>query len=301
MFLGSAKVTVDCRKAPYSLIESGDFYAHALTAVRGSSRVRLLTSCPAGCSLSFSKGLWGVHTPKGIFRAPSVIDTRMKPWRTGGATPLLWQSFLGFEIQLDHPLFDPSTACLMDLEENSVHALEFLYLLPRTQKRALLEWTVFDPQPRTREDLMMPLKDAIARKLSGVPYRILRVEEGRIPMMFSGKQAAIPGVHDASLAGGSVRASSGYAYARIQQWADECAQSLARGDATSFLFRDPGWMRLMDRCFLDWLVRRPSVAPKRMFQLFRSTSPEHLIPFLSGSGGPRDGWAIARAVFPSLF
>ena len=53
------------------------------------------------------------------------------------------QHFLGQEIEVDRPVFDDSTAILMDFRVDQSHGMHFIYLLPFSPTRALVESTSF--------------------------------------------------------------------------------------------------------------------------------------------------------------
>ena len=51
-------------------------------------------------------------------------------------------AFLSQEIEVDRPVFDDSTAILMDFDDQS-HGMHFIYLLPFSPTRALVESNLF--------------------------------------------------------------------------------------------------------------------------------------------------------------
>ena len=55
------------------------------------------------------------------------------------------QHFLGQEIQVDKPVFDPSTAILMDFRVDQSKGMHFIYLLPYSPTEALVESTLLAP------------------------------------------------------------------------------------------------------------------------------------------------------------
>ena len=53
------------------------------------------------------------------------------------------QHFLGQEVIVDKPVFDDSTAILMDFRVEQSHGMHFIYLLPFSPTQALVESTLF--------------------------------------------------------------------------------------------------------------------------------------------------------------
>ena len=55
------------------------------------------------------------------------------------------QHFLGYEVTSDHDVFNPDTAILMDFRCDQSRGAHFIYYLPFTRRRALVESTLFSP------------------------------------------------------------------------------------------------------------------------------------------------------------
>ncbi|GIR00728.1 MAG: hypothetical protein CM15mP9_4310 [Methanobacteriota archaeon] len=53
------------------------------------------------------------------------------------------QHFLGQEVIVDKPVFDDTTAILMDFRVDQSHGMHFIYLLPFSPTQALVESTLF--------------------------------------------------------------------------------------------------------------------------------------------------------------
>jgi hypothetical protein len=60
--------------------------------------------------------------------------------RPAGEVELV-QRFLGWEVEVDSPVFDPSILTLMDFRPGDEGAVCFMYVLPFSPTRALLEHT----------------------------------------------------------------------------------------------------------------------------------------------------------------
>ncbi|MEC7278744.1 MAG: lycopene cyclase family protein, partial [Candidatus Thermoplasmatota archaeon] len=71
--------------------------------------------------------------------ADLVFDSR--PPRSSSNAML--QHFHGLEVEIDRPAFDDSTAILMDFRVDQSHGMHFIYLLPFSKTRALVESTIF--------------------------------------------------------------------------------------------------------------------------------------------------------------
>ena len=63
------------------------------------------------------------------------------------------QHFLGQEVIVDKPVFDDSTAILMDFRVDQSHGMHFIYLLPFSPTQALVESTLFSTKSSRRRIL----------------------------------------------------------------------------------------------------------------------------------------------------
>ncbi len=297
----SQVVQVDCARTPYQLLESGAFYDHALQAIQASTAVRLQTGVTVQGPPRPVAGGWRIETSAGGLTTARVIDTRPpKPPRRGDA--LLWQSFLGEELVCDRAVFDPGRVELMDFASDLRGAVAFTYVLPLAADRALVETTLFDPQPRGPAELAQRQQQAVQRLCGGASTQVLRTEAGILPMGLT-RQDAAPGCghRQVGLMRGAARPATGYAFQRIQRWADGCSAALRSGSDPVGHSPDPLLTRLMDRLFLDVLRSHPERGPELFTRLFERTATPRIVRFLSDRGTFLDRVAVAASLPTGLF
>lgn len=297
---GGREALLDCRRYPYVMIPAGRFYAQALAAIDASSRVARRTGIRVADVVREADGRLRVETSAGPVRARRVVDTRPAPIAEGGA--LLWQSFLGREVETQSDAFNPTCVDLMAFDPPSRTRIGFTYVLPLGPRRALIEYTVLARAPLAPAELAADLARVEAARIGARPSRVIRTEHGRLPMgLLARPERLAPGHVRAGLAGGAARPSSGYAFLRIQRWARDCAaRLLADGDPGGADLRapqpDPATTRVMDRVFLRVLARAPERAPEMFCAMIAGTPPDRLIRFLSDRGSLRDHLALALAL-----
>jgi lycopene beta-cyclase len=295
------RVLVDCPEFPYALLPSGGFYQDSRECLARSERVRLAMGVAVLGAPRKVDGLWEVETSAGVQRARSVVDTRPPAPPAEGAA-VLWQSFLGQEIEAAGPVFDPTVAEIMHFTEGEAGQILFHYLLPLSPTRALLEVTAFSPKPAGPDVFRAELNRFIDRRLEGRRYQLRREEHGILPMGLPTQvPSADPTYVRAGLMAGGARASSGYAFQRIQRWAESCAQSLTDGQGPRSHAAD-GWiLRQMDALFLQVLRRRPELAPTLFLAMFRRVAPARLARFMSDQATLLDNLAVIAALPPGPF
>lgn len=293
---GGHSSILDCGSTPYHMLAGEDFYTSALASIERQSNITLQMGITVVREPHFNGNVWTVETSNGVILARNVVDTRPpKAALSGGST--LWQSFYGLEIECEAAVFDALTLDLMNFQEPDVRHVPFVYVLPVTSTRALIELTVFGAQPLGRSDLNEQLQAAVARLVNGATYKTLRSEHGILPMGLNDSSFTS---HDnyvrVGVMAGGARPSTGYSFQRIQLWAHECASSLVRHNRPVAHRTDPVPLRLMDQIFLDVLKADPVRGGAIFFSLFSNTNTSRVIRFLSGRGGVVDSLAVVLAM-----
>ena len=290
----------------YQYVRGSDFYASAQADIAESPRVELRLGVRADTVTAVSGGV-RVETSAGTLLARQVIDTRPRP-----AAAMLYQSFVGFELERDSPLpFDPNEATLMGSIAADAEGLRFVYALPLGPNRAIVEWTRFGTEPITR-DRLIPELDQVLAGLGLADARRVRTEGGVLAMGL-GRQAPLPieGVVHAGNAGGALRAASGYGFLRIARWAELCAERLLAGRAAVGHPEEPRLRRTFDRIFLQAVRAHPERTAEYFLALARGVPPAALVRFLSDGARPADyariisslPWSpfIAQLAAPTVF
>ena len=290
-------VRIDCSNTPYQMLAAEHFYREALAVIARAGQISLLMGVPVVAEAQWSAGRWQVETAAGRISAARVVDTR--PLQTpvrGGA--LLWQSFYGHEIECEDAIFDPACASLMDFLPATRDRIAFVYVLPVSRHRALVEVTVFGIEPLHAPDLVLELDAAVAQRVNGAAFTVLRSEHGILPM--GSVLPALPGRNKSyvrvGLTAGGARPATGYAFQRIQRWAIACASAIAKGGLPTPHSADPLLLQQMDRLFLKVIRQEPAMAPLLFMSLFESVDAQRVIRFLSDRGTLADYAAMVSAL-----
>lgn len=294
--LGPETLSIPCGDTPYHMLPSHHFYSVATHVIEASSHVELQMDSAITDMPEKKDGLWHVQTSQGSVRAARVIDTR-PPAEVNAGDATLWQSFSGIEVETSVDCFDASQIELMDFAPPHPSFVGFTYLLPTSPRRALIEVTRFAVEPYGPEALAQALADEVARYTHGAAYATLHQEHGILPMSAHQKKTAHdPSYLQVGLFAGAARPSTGYAFQRIQRWADACARQLGNADLPSGHAPDPLLRRAMDALFLQVIRANTATAPALFMALFRHVAPERMIRFLSDKATLSDYVAIIRAL-----
>ncbi|MDO8367715.1 MAG: lycopene cyclase family protein, partial [Saprospiraceae bacterium] len=130
----------------------------------------------------------------------------------------LLQHFKGWIIETPTPVFNPAAVTFMDYRLEQHGETRFVYVLPLTETRALVEFTVFSPALCRAEEYDAELHQYISNVLKIRAYSVEEEEFGVIPMtdlpLSPGGEGRVINI---GTAGGFVKASSGYAFLRTQR------------------------------------------------------------------------------------
>lgn len=279
---------------PYAVVPSASFYDDAERAIESSANVRIFRGTRA-MGLLESASEVHVETDRGRLSASHVVDTR-PPSRRDQAGSVLLQTFVGAEVEVEHPIFDADAVELMTDMEVDGDGFSFSYVLPFSRQRALIEVTRFVETPRLPTTLAGELNEAVKRRVSGARYRVIRRERGVLPMGLDPVRDASPRIVSAGTAAGAGRPATGYAFLRIQRWAAACAAEISRGHPPIPHRRDPLLIRAMDRLFLRVLRARPELSPRLFLDLAAGVRAETFVRFLSDEAVPKDLVAVVASL-----
>lgn len=286
---------------PYVLVRAADRRAAAERRLAALGGVRVVDGAPVtavtAVSVTDGPGV-SVRSALGTVRAASVLDARGPrcPEHVGAGRVLLHQRFVGHWITADRPVFDTTTATLMDFSGQAASGpVRFVYVLPVSPTEALVESTLFTPDAADPFDHEDHVTRYVERRWGLRPdeWRTVDSERGCIPMTDAPLR---PGARwsAAEAVVGTTRPSSGYGFARSNRHSAVVAQHLAAG-APVPPFVD-GWRtRFLDAVFLRFLRDRPEQAPEAFRRLFALSGPL-VVRFLTERSTPADDLRIVLAL-----
>jgi lycopene beta-cyclase len=260
--------------------------------IQSSTSAELLLGASAEGILETEQAVQVTLADGAALRSPWVIDTRPQPRML--KPPWLWQNFVGYVVKFDTAAgIDESVPALMDFQPPGGSVAQFMYTIPFGEKCFLFECTRFSKVRGEERLLEAELLQWLNVRL-GPGWQLTRREAGSLPMappLPKNQQRVI----EAGTRGGSMRISTGYAFHRIQRWADACAESILRSGRPV----PPATNRLldaMDELFLR-VLQQPSTSASNIFMdLFGSCPTDRLIRFLSGVPSASDFWPVASGL-----
>lgn len=279
-------IQLDCGDTPYNMLEASQFYAIATDLISKKVNIQLVLNTLVINDPTYKNSFWYTETSTGKIISKYVVDTRNSQ-KNNSSKSIMWQSFIGKEIEFSESVFDSEIVNLMNFIRSDDANIFFTYILPISPYRALVELTVFSSQAFTANELSNRLSDEIQKISNNKPYKVLRREQGILPMglLVSTASASIKqaSMVKAGLFFGAARPATGYAFQRIQQWAVQCANALSVGGCPIPHLKDGRTQSVMDSIFLNVLRKRPQQAPAIFEALFSKVNSAGLIRFLTGN------------------
>ncbi|MFG2103496.1 lycopene cyclase family protein [Micromonospora echinaurantiaca] len=276
----------------YAMLRSGPVYDRAAEAERRLGVTRIVAAADA---LDDDGERVLVRTGgTTVLRASWVLDSRPRPPRRPGRTNWL-QHFRGWWLASETPLFDADRAVLMDFRTpQPTRGVSFGYVLPVSDRYALVEYTEFSPAPLTDAGYDAAL--AGYRDLLGLdPARLTvrEVEDGVIPMTDAPFDAhPSPRVVRLGTAGGATRPSTGFTFSAMRRQADQVARALATGRPPVPAPAYPRRHLWMDAVALRALDRGGVSGPDFFDRLFDRNPAERVLRFLDGATSPVEELAV---------
>jgi lycopene beta-cyclase len=231
-------------------------------------------------SVSQGAGSALVRTNRGAFKATYVFDSRPPAAVPSGKHVSLLQHFKGIEIECEDAPFNPSEFTMMDYRLRWKDSCSFTYVLPFTEKKALIEFTLFDQTLLTESDYDRMLEEYISTFVTKKPYTIKRSESGVIPMTtYPFHRNNTPNHIRIGTNGGWVKPSTGYSFANCMRYSARLAEALAKGQPLHG--RMSSWRhQFYDLWFTDVLNRNNPYGVQLFESMYRKNSLPLIFQFL---------------------
>lgn len=210
-----------------------------------------------------------------------IFDSRFEYAKLGlqQKYPVLQQHFLGWFIKTDQSVFSCETATFMDFSIPQKNNTRFMYVLPFSEKEALVEYTLFSENTLEKQEYENAIK-AYLQELGIQQYEILEVEQGNIPMTcFDFTQENSDRILKIGISGGWAKASTGYTfYSSAKKVTKLVAHLKAHKPLSRFQKKNRYWY--YDLLFLDVLYRHNELGNLIFESLFKKRSPQLVLKFL---------------------
>lgn len=280
----------------YKMIAGIDFYNHVLPILDAAPNVTVIYDSVINIdesitevSVQLSKA---TITGSQIFKSYPSIATIDKEEHI-----YVDQHFKGYFIETAAPSFDPGVATFMDFRIEQDGDARFLYVLPESETKALVEVALFSNQLLQQNDYHKILKDYIKDFLEIEDYKIEEEEFGIIPMTtYPFKKHNTDRIFHIGTGGGIVKASSGFAFNRIQQHTDQLIDCIKRKKPLAQSYDKLHGRHLFYDKVMLYAMLRNGVSGEEIFTtLFRKRTAPQIFKFLDQETSHLEDIGIFRA------
>lgn len=300
----SSSYSAELDTAPYvyHTLRSAEFYQQVSQAIKNDKR----------CTIHYASikniedtGTYvTVETEEHTFKANYVFDSLLsleKFEQQVEGYNLLWQHFKGWFVKTEEEVFNPEVPTLFDFNIPQEDKVQFVYILPFSTTEALVEYTIFSNEQQFEQLVYNTFLKSYLQKLTSQPYKIEEEEFGIIPMT----DAPLPQsngnrIHYLGTKGGMCKASSGYAFRRMQEDAIEIVKGLTKNNLPKRRKQDPRFM-LYDAIILNQMKVNGGAIAEYFSRLFKKHGMEGMLSFLDEKTNFPKELAIMATVPPMPF
>ncbi len=207
------KARIPIEPYSYKMIRGIDFYQHYFGKLESYSNVTFLNADVKSIEDGEKEVLVitndGQYTGSKVFS--SVFDGSGLTTQT--RYPVLQQHFIGWFVKTKTNIFDPDVATFMDFSIAQKGNTRFMYVLPFSEREALVEYTLFSEELLAEEEYENAIEQYLKEDLQCDEYEIVVKEKGRIPMTsYNFKKHNSENILHIGIAGGWAKASTGYTF-----------------------------------------------------------------------------------------
>jgi len=274
----SYKKKFSLRPYKYKMVKAIDFYSHFLEKIDNASNFEYVNASISEIVSNTNHNY--VNTSIGKFSSKLIFSSL--PLNNNinfNKYPLLNQSFIGWTIETVEDVFDENKMTLMDFDRDQKNETRFIYTLPFSSKRALIEYTLFSETLISDKEYEDGIKEYLNKR--GInDYRVLEKEKGNIPMTcFPFEKSNTDKLIYIGTAGGWTKPSTGYTIKNTIEKTKELVSFIQSNQSLKkFKKRNRFWY--YDLLLLDVLKSTKGNGYKSFSYMFKRNNPIKILKFL---------------------
>jgi len=273
--------SIDLDLAPYlyKTLPSIHFYDLARQKIKAATNVDWIQEEVVNVTRNESIKIEGKQKN---YTAKQVFDSRIdKEFSEQQANYFnIQQHFKGWVIETEKPVFDITTFVMMDFQVKWQDSTSFIYVLPFSPTKALVEFTLFTTDLIEYGAYDVLLKAYIQDILKIDQYQITKVEYGVIPMSdYPFQKANQKGIMKIGTAGAFVKPSSGYAFKNMEKVAQKIIANLKNNCSPEKNTLNKKFY-FYDSLYLDVLVNHNKLGESIYTDMYEKNSIQQIFKFL---------------------
>ena len=262
----------------YKLIKGIDFYKFCFDKIRQHHNIDLIYGNVTTIHSGITEASLTINNTN--YAAPFVFNSILfnKP-RLGENEYYLLQHFKGWVIETEIDLFNPNEAVLMDFRPSQRNGTSFVYVMPYTKRKALVEYTLFSSSLLDSKEYDLGLEEYIPHQLKIARYKVIEEEFGIIPMTNYRFPQRSERIINIGTAGGQTKGSSGYTFQFIQKHSAAIVNKLVK-DEIPVVNISPRRFNFYDSILLNILHYKTLQGKTILSDIFRKNKPQTVLRFL---------------------
>lgn len=236
------------------------------------------------------------------YTATHFFDSRPgKNYEEDPKSTVIYQHFKGWKIRTEKPVFNPGIFTMMDYRIKYNESTSFTYILPFSEKEALVEYTFFTPFLTEEHVYDEKIEEYLKTILKMETWEVVETEKGMIPMTdFDFQKNSSKYITKIGTAGGWVKASSGYSFKNTEKKVDILIQNIKSGNEPGKdLFTNR--FRRYDAIFLDVLEQRNDLGEQLFEKLYTRNSIQDIFRFLDEETSISEEFKIMFSLYHPQF
>ncbi|MEX0287800.1 MAG: lycopene cyclase family protein [Flavobacteriaceae bacterium] len=293
--------TLNITPYKYKMVRGADFYQAYLRRIEDYANINLRTETvlevkDEGKRVSVST-VDNKYTATKVFN--SIFDFRSLLEQK--KYPVLQQHFIGWFIKTKKAVFDAGRATFMDFSVPQKGNTRFMYVLPFSENRALVEYTLFSESLLKKEAYEDAIAEYLREKFALEDFEIQETEQGSIPMTcYNFEDHNTANVLHIGTAGGWSKPSTGYTFMNTYRNIHGLISHMERDNGLkAFTTKNRFWF--YDLLLLDILHRTNAKGGLIFESLFKKRSPQLIFSFLDEETSFLEDlkviWACPKKVF----
>ena len=261
----------------YKMIKSKDFYSFMQKKLKSYTQLKQVQEK----IIKINPNLNQVKTDKNTYKSVKIFSSIYSPKQIQNQSkfPVLIQHFFGCIVETKNNCFERKKIDFMNFNVSQKNETRFVYVLPESNKRALVEYTLFSKTLLPDKEYLEEIKKYLNSINTG-GYKILEKEKGQIPMTcFRFDNYNTEDLLHIGTAGGWTKASTGYTFSRINEKTKALINHLKKEKPLN-RFNQTNRFWFYDLIFLDVLYNQNYLGSNLFKKMFEKNDPKTIFKFL---------------------
>ena len=270
----------------YVGVKSGDFYKYSYEVLKNAKNIDIIEEnieriygLESGACLETKTQKFHCHY---LFNSTAISAGHSKSHSTNSA---LKQHFQGWFVKTEKPVFEKNTATFMDFRTKQHQDVRFFYVLPYSEREALIEYTIFSKQLLADEAYDEQIEKYIQETLQIEKFTIMEKEKGVIPMEFIHPDTSHNHIIPIGIVGGALKPSTGFAFSLIQKQVDQIIKSIQSDNLPLYKKKIQNRFSFYDTVLLHLLQKKEINKSAIFISLFKGNNIGTILTFLSEKTG----------------